>query len=125
MVSGGKMIISDCTKSEINVFFRKISEYLQEKKVEWVKYADLGCKVVRIISYSKEFLPHLENQLTYVLRDNVDNYDDTLIIWSEENITAAINYIPYFNPAKNLKLRINLLTSKNKECDIQVIDKEL
>ncbi|GHV86526.1 hypothetical protein AGMMS50230_21340 [Spirochaetia bacterium] len=54
-----------------------------------VHYLDLGAKVVRLINYSAEFIPHIEKQLTYVLQDSTyrddtpDHYDVTLTVWKE------------------------------------------
>ena len=63
------MQIKDLTKEEIRECFNNVQQYLEAKDIKWIKYLDLGCKVVRLISYSEEFLSHVEKQLTFVLRD--------------------------------------------------------
>ena len=109
------MQIKDLTKEEIRECFNNVQQYLEAKDIKWIKYLDLGCKVVRLISYSEEFLSHVEKQLTFVLRDKASAYDATLILWKEtdfENLPAKIS--EKFNPKKNMRLRIEMLYSKQK-----------
>ena len=109
------MQIKDLTKEEIRECFNNVQQYLEAKDIKWIKYLDLGCKVVRLISYSEEFLSHVEKQLTFVLRDKAPAYDATLILWKEtdfENLPAKIS--EKFNPKKNMRLRIEMLYSKQK-----------
>ena len=49
------MQIKDLTKEEIRECFNNVQQYLEAKDIKWIKYLDLGCKVVRLISYSEEF----------------------------------------------------------------------
>lgn len=69
------MQIKDLTKEEIRECFNNVQQYLEAKDIKWIKYLDLGCKVVRLISYSEEFLSHVEKQLTFVLRDKAPAYE--------------------------------------------------
>lgn len=109
------MQIKDLTKEEIRECFNNVQQYLESKDIKWIKYLDLGCKVVRLISYSEEFLSHVEKQLTFVLRDKAPAYDATLILWKEtdfESLPAKIS--EKLNPKKNMRLRIEMLYSKQK-----------
>ena len=109
------MQIKDLTKEEIRECFNNVQQYLEAKDIKWIKYLDLGCKVVRLISYSEEFLSHVEKQLTFVLRDKASAYDATLILWKEtdfESLPAKIS--EKLNPKKNMRLRIEMLYSKQK-----------
>lgn len=115
------MIIKNL-KSE---YFEGVNEYLENKSVCFVKYIDLGCKTVRLISLSDKFIPLIEKQLTYSLQDETSDYDATLIVWEEndfENLPAKIS--PDFTPRQNLRLRIELLASKQKQYQISIIDEE-
>ena len=119
------MRIDNATQLELNQYFSKIDNYVKEKEQKFVRFADFGCKILRIISYSDKFLPHIEKQLTYVLRENSDRYDATIYLWEEQNALKLFQSISEkFNPAKNFKLRIELLYSKQKEFDIQIINKD-
>lgn len=80
------MQFKDLTKEEINQIYSNIDKYLEAKEIKWTKYVDLGCKVVKLISYSDEFLPLVEKQLTFVLKDSAEHFDDTLIIWNEKEV---------------------------------------
>ncbi len=115
------MIIKNL-KSE---YFEGVNEYLENKSVCFVKYINLGCKTVRLISLSDKFIPLIEKQLTYSLQDETSDYDATLIVWEEndfENLPAKIS--PDFTPRQNLRLRIELLASKQKQYQISIIDEE-
>lgn len=120
------MNYKDLTKNEIRECFNNVDKYLSTLEQRFVKYVDLGCKVVRLIGYSEEFLPHIEKQLTFVLRDNAPKYDATLILWKEANaFEFGKNLLPKFNPKFNMRLRIDLLYSKKTIWDIRVIDESI
>ena len=120
------MQFRDFTKEEIRNCFSNIDKYLKNKEKKFIKYVDLGCTVVRLIGYSEEFLPHIEKQLTFVLRDNAPKYDATLILWKETDFNTLIPQLsPKFNPKTNLKLRIDWIYAKRKSFDwLHVIDKD-
>ena len=101
------MQFKDLTKPEIRECFTNIDKYLKGKEQKFVKYVDFGCTVVRLIGYSEEFLPHIEKQLTFVLRDSMPKYDATLVLWKENDFENLIPQIsPKFSPKTNFKLRI-------------------
>ena len=63
--------------------------------------------------------------MTYSLKDESPKYDATLIVWKEndfEGLPAKIS--PDFTPRENLRLRIELLASKQKQYQISIIDEE-
>lgn len=86
-------------------------------------YLDLGVKTVRLLCYSKEFMPLIEKQLTYTLRNNAAEYDATIILWKESNIKNLPKHISYdFNPKTNLRLRVKMLATKQKDIDLYIFD---
>lgn len=90
---------------------------------QWIEYLDLGTQVVRLINYSKEFTPHVEKQLSYVLKDDAQKYDATLVIWKEGSIKDLPTKLDeLFNPKTNLKLRIEILAYKLPSLELQVFD---
>lgn len=119
------MQFKDFTREEIRECFNGINKYLSKKEQVFIRYIDLGCKVVRLIGYSEEFLPHIEKQLTFGLRDNAKSYDATLVLWKETDFDKLVPSIsPKFSPKTNMRLRIEMLYSKKKYIDwLQVIDK--
>lgn len=58
----------------------------------FVKYLALGSCVVRLVNYSDGFTPHVEAQLTYILRDDAPHYDATLIVWQENAFKQLAEY---------------------------------
>ena len=87
------MQFKNLIKDEITEIYLKIKNLLETKEIKWTKYLDLGCKVVKLVSYSDEFLPLVEKQLTYILKDSSDKYDDTLIIWNEKDVLSIAKNI--------------------------------
>lgn len=106
------MQFKNLTGEEIRTIFRELDNYLDSKSVKWVKYADFGCKVVRIVSYSDKFLPLVEKQLTYVLRDSAESYDDTIFIWNENDILALTKKIILKFPRFTMRLRLEAVHRK-------------
>lgn len=106
-------------------YFEGVNKYLNNKAVYCTKYIDLGCKTVRLICLSEKFVPHIKKQLTYSLKDETSKYDATLVVWEEddfENLPQKIS--SDFTPRENLRLRIELLASKQKVFHLSVIDED-
>ncbi len=118
------MRIDNPPKEKLRTYYDKLEAYIKASaQVQWVKYADLGTHIVRIINYSKEFTSHVQRQLTYVLRDESEKYDATLIIWKENDIGSLTSRLEDLcNPKINLRLRIEMLYSRQKDTDLQVFD---
>lgn len=124
------MEIKNFTEEEIKNVYSEIDEYLLGKKQKWIKYADLGCKIVKIVSYSDEFLPLIEKQLTYVLKDSADSFDDTLIIWNEQDLLSLGKQIAKSSPKLGVRLRFeitfrkakNIVVDENELYNIRVFD---
>lgn len=106
------MQLKDLTTEEIKGIFKYIDEYLETKEEKWVKYADFGCKTVKIVSYSDEFLPLVEKQLTYALKDSSEYFDDTLIIWNETDILNLSKELIKKLPRFAMRLRLEMVHRK-------------
>ena len=65
------MRFENLEKEEIRNCFNNLNDYLNLKDRKYVKYIDLKCAVIRLISYSGEFFPLSEKQLTYVIKDDM------------------------------------------------------
>jgi hypothetical protein len=84
----------------------------------FVKYLDLGTQKVRLVSYSREFIPHIEKQLTYALRDASEQYDATLVVWREGNMdTLAADLEETLDPQRNLRMRVEKLARGRADID--------
>ena len=106
------MQIKDLTKENLSLVFSQLDNYLAQKEVKWIKYADLGCKIVKIVSYSDEFLPLVEKQLTFVLKDSAEHYDDTLIIWHEPDTLNLAKSIISKIPQYTMRLKLERIHKK-------------
>ena len=118
------MRIDNPTAEEKQKIFNNIDNYLEQNyQVCYEKFLDLGVKTVRLICYSKDFIHLVEKQLNYVLKDNAEKYDATLKIWQDDNVKMfPAKIIDKLNPAKNLKLRVNMLVNKIKHIDLALFD---
>lgn len=85
--------------------------------LQWVKYLDLGTRMVRLVNYAGEFTPHVEKQLRYVLKDTAERWDATLVIWREKNIETLAAVL-------NPRLRIDALQGRPVAPDFWVFDQE-
>ena len=118
------MEVSIENKTDLSNYFNRLKSYIETKPRTFTKYIDLGVKVIRIVSYDKDFLPHIQRQLTYVLRDNADHYDGSLIIFQENDINGIAKVLDdNFDPKKNMRLRLDMLYSKWRYPTIAIFDK--
>jgi len=82
---------------------------------EWVKYIALGPLTLRLVNYDPEFTPHVEKQLTYVLRDQAPQYEATLVIWREKGLDGLSGFLEQrVDPQKYLRLRVEKLVPGRK-----------
>ncbi len=81
------MITQEKTEKKVKLSTNALYEYIKENSsFEKTLYLDLGVKTVRLVCYSKEFIPHIEKQLTFSLCDKIDKYDSTIVLWHEKNL---------------------------------------
>ena len=113
------------TKEEIKNSFKSLGQYVAQKEVKFIRYLSLGGKVLRVISYSNEFLPHIEKQLTYIIKETESSYDATLILWKEQNFSNLAALLSNkFNPKLNMRLRIEMMyAGKQSLYSMQALDK--
>lgn len=111
------MIFDNLTVDEIQNCFTNFDKYLQNFEQKFVKYVDLGCKVVRLIGYSEEFLPHIQKQLTFVLRDNCEKFDATLILWKEDDMLQFSKKIAKFCPKIGMRIKLEQVFKKAKNIE--------
>lgn len=115
------MQFNNISNEKLRSYYDNLNEHLQSKSPKIERFLNLGPKVVRLVILSMEFLPHIEKQLAYSLRDFSSGYDATIVVWKEtdfKNLACAIS--DEFNPAKNLRLRIDWLLKKQKDTEINI-----
>jgi len=112
------MIFRNFRDDEKRVIFSGIEKYLSNIEQKWVKYLDLGCRIVRLVGYSDEFIPHIEKQLTFVLRDNCEKYDATLYLWKEENPKNFSQTFARSVPKIGMRIRMEQVYRKAKNVNV-------
>ena len=83
----------------------KIIKISEDKLLEYIKanssykktlYLDLGVKIVRLICYSEQFIPHIQKQFTYTLLETSKKYDTTIILWHEPQLEDIYSHKQLF-----------------------------
>jgi hypothetical protein len=106
------MRIDNPSRAQLAAYFQRLDERAAGSgNLQSVKFLDLGTHVVRLVNYSAAFTPHIEKQLTYVLKDTAPREPDaTLVVWQEKDIAALSGSLDdRCNPRKNLRLRVEKL----------------
>src|SRR5574344_747684 len=118
------MEVKNISKEMLKKYYKNLENYVKSNNdLKWVKYLDLGVKVIRLMSYSDEFTPLVEKQLTYTLKDKASHYDATIILWKENDIkNISLKIDETLNPRTNFKARIEMLASKRDFVDLHVFD---
>lgn len=118
------MRIDNPTKEKLREYNDNLLKYIQaNNSLVRTFYLDLGVKIVRLLCYSEEFIPHIQKQLAYTLKENSEKYDTTIILWQEKDFkNIAKNISSDFDPKTNFKLRIEMLVEKRKDVPIFIYD---
>lgn len=118
------MTIKNPTPQQLQEWYDKLDKHIKANfSLVETKFVDLGSKVVRILNYSKDFTPLIQKQLTYALKDSLPSYDATIVLWKEKNVNEFAKTLgKEFDPKQNLKLRIDMLYSKQASIIVLVFD---
>lgn len=116
------MRIDNLSEQQLENIFNNLNKYVNTNyQPVWTRYVKLGSKTVRIISYSDEFTPLVERQLTFTLSDCANSYDATIHIWKDPKVSKILPVLDsVFDPKVNLRIRVDMIMSKNREASIQV-----
>jgi hypothetical protein len=106
---------------KINSYLQKIDFRIKRNhELLWVKYVQLGSRVVRLLCYSKDFIPLIEKQLSYTLRDSSEKFDATIVMWHEKKITEFTSSIIDIDTKS--RIRLQQLMSKSVNIDLDLSD---
>jgi len=101
------------TKTEQEALFKELRARAEAKGLYAVKYLDLGVSVLRVLCYAQEVLQLLEKQFTYVLRDDSNHYEGTIVVWKDEQIEEFLHQFCKQLPlAKRMRIRVEMLCMK-------------
>ena len=108
------MQLNNPTKEKLREYSDNLLKYVEaNNSLVRTFYLDLGVKTVRLLCFSEEFIPHIQKQLTYTLREKSNKYDATIVLWKENDIKQIHKYISSdFDLRTNLRLRAELLVRK-------------
>ena len=88
-----------------NKYLSYIREIATTNTLYATRYLDFGTKVIRVLCYSPKIMLFLEQQLCFVLKDEVPSYDETIVFWQSEDIRQIAEKMDAsFNPKNNLIL---------------------
>ena len=120
------MKIDNPSKEKLKEYNDNLLCYIKKNfSFEKTLYLDLGVKIVRLLCYSKDFIPHIEKHLDFSLRKKSSKYDATIILWHEPDIEQVYKYIvPEFNPKTNFIRRIEILQKKHPQNNLWIYDQE-
>lgn len=106
---------------KVNSYLQKIDSHIkQNHDLQWEKYVKLGSRIVKLVCYSKDFIPLIEKQLSYTLKDAADNFDATIVLWNEKEIEAFSGSI-IDNHIKS-RIRVEQLIHKSKDVGFEIVD---
>lgn len=112
-------------KVDLQKYLEQIKTASKQDRPICIKYIDLGVSVVRVLCCTEKIIPLMERQLTYTLRDDMDHYDSTLVVWDTGNIGDLINDFSSgfnFTMQQRARMRIEMLITHQKHpIDISIM----
>ncbi|MDR2743755.1 MAG: hypothetical protein LBB66_00930 [Desulfovibrio sp.] len=109
------MRIDNPPRGRLAAYFQRLDERAARSGgPERVNRLDLGTHAVRLVNHAAEFVPHVEKQLAYALKDEAPRHDATLVIWRERDIASLSRALDErCDPRKNPRLRVQKLAAGN------------
>ncbi len=87
----------------------------------WERYVQLGSKNVRLLCYSKDFIPLIQKQLSYTLKDSSDEFDATIVLWQENNPEIFLN--KFIDERAKLRIAKEQESQKSEDISFVTVDK--
>lgn len=104
---------------KISSFIEEIDSHIkQHNQLLWEKYVQLGSKTVRLLCYSRDFIPLIKKQLSYTLKDTSPNFDATIVLWNQKEVEIFLQ--KFIDPHIKTRIRLNQLIFKNKNSDFEI-----
>ena len=97
---------------------QKLFAYMAHKidassTIKIIKYLKLSDYCIRVICYTEEVLAQMKQQLSYVLRDEAEHYDATIVVFKEPRTTTFLaEASEQFDLKRSMKLRLNFVFAK-------------
>lgn len=104
---------------KVDYYLQKIDSHLKKNhQLQWQKYVRLGSRTVRLLGHSQDFIPLIEKQLSYVLKDAAENYDATIVLWNEKETESFAKEL-IDNHAKS-RIRLEQLVFKRQTVEFEI-----
>ena len=111
---------------KIKLSYQKLLEYIKAKNsFEKIMYVDLGVKKVRLLCYSEGFVPLIERQLTYTLREYLPEYDATIVLWQEDDVEHIHENEQLFITNEECEVNIKHIIISDTVSTIMVTDSDI
>ncbi len=118
--------ITNVSPEELAKYYNIIEQsFLNNKNKESffvVKYLDLGVKTVKLEIYTQQFLPVIEKNFAYCIKDHSDKYDITFRLWQDDITNYITDFVsnaesifisPELKPVIKLFIKDNALSAYN------------
>jgi len=106
---------------KVNSYLQKIDYYIKKNHdVTWEKYVSLGSKTVKLVCYSKDFIPLIEKQLSYALKDYSYICDAVVIMWNEKEIGSFAKKIADNHAIT--RIRLDQLRFSTKDVHLEIME---
>lgn len=106
------------------LYLREIDSHVrQNHKILWEKYVQLGSRVVKLISFSKDFIPLIEKQLSYTLKDSAEKFDATIVLWNERETESFLE--KFIDDRVKMRVREEQAAAKNDDVSFVTVDKSV
>jgi len=83
-------------------------------------YIDLGVKIIRLICYCEDFIPHIKKQLPYIICEESSKFDATIILWLQEDIDKIYEVNKLFVSCENNSNKIADFVISNTDINVFV-----
>lgn len=113
---------STVTHPQVNFYLQEIKFHIkQHHKLLWERYVQLGSKTVKLLCYSKDFIPLIEKQLSYALKKEAANFDATIVLWNEKEIESFLE--KFIDEKTKSRLKAEQISAKVDEVSLLNTDK--
>jgi hypothetical protein len=104
---------------KINSYFKKIDSRIKKNhQLLWEKYVQLGSQAVKLVCYSQDFIPLIEKQLSYSLKDRAENCVATIVVWQEKLVEEFFDNL--MDDHARSRLRVQQSAFKNEDFLLQI-----
>jgi hypothetical protein len=124
------MLVHGLSQGELDGYYAIFSERARKSspigKPCMTKCIDLGSHKIKLENYCPEFSYYFIKHLEYSLRDNVDKYDATIVVYREKNFremlsldAKKLDYLTIFKDTNDIK---PLISMSFKDCFLKARD---